>query len=170
MKVIMNEHMETPAIPNKEGQTTEALLSEYAQPSDSLGYLCRVAFRRFARILESNTIKHGVSSGQWRFLRVLWEEEGIMQRELSRRVDMREPTTVVALKGLEKKGFIKRVRDEKDRRIMRVFLTDKARALESELIPYVVDVNEQARKGLSDEDVAVARRVLSTMAENLAEQ
>ena len=136
-------------------QISKALQAEYAHPEDSLGYLCRVAFRRFARLLEQDTIKHDVSSGQWRFLRVLWEEEGISQRELSRRVDMREPTTVVAIKGLEKAGFVRRVKDDKDRRVMRVYLTDEARALKTQLMPYVVDVNERAIQGVSDEDLPI---------------
>jgi len=152
-----------------EATAADSLFPEYTHPTDSLGYLCRVAFRRFARDLERRTLKHGVSIGQWRFLRVLWEEDGIMQRELSHRVDMREPTTVVALKGLEKKGFITRVRDNKDRRIMRVYLTQKARDLEFVLMPYVADVNERAKTGISQEDIEIVRRVLITVAENLSE-
>ena len=150
-------------------QISKALQAEYAHPEDSLGYLCRVAFRRFARLLEQDTIKHDVSSGQWRFLRVLWEEDGVMQRELSRRVDMREPTTVVALKGLEKSGLIERVQDKEDRRVMRVFLTKKAKDLEPVLMPYVIELNERARDGLSDEEVAVLRKALNKIAENLAD-
>ena len=69
----------------------------YADPGNSIGYLTRIAFRFFSRALEMRTAAHGVSSGQWRFLRVLWLEDGLTQRELSRRVGMREPTTVIAL-------------------------------------------------------------------------
>ena len=67
----------------------------YADPTNSIGYLTRIAFRAFSRALEVRTAPHGVSSGQWRFLRVLWREDGLTQRELSRRVGMREPTTVI---------------------------------------------------------------------------
>ena len=80
----------------------------YADPNNSLGYLTRIAFRSFSRALEKRTLPHGVTAGQWRFLRVLWREEGLTQRELSRRVGMREPTTVTALKGLEKSGLVSR--------------------------------------------------------------
>lgn len=139
----------------------------FAEPRHSLGYLSRVAFRRFARHLESQTLQHGVSSGQWRFLRVLWVEDGITQRELSRRVDMREPTTVVALKGMEQKGFVRKVRDKDDRRRIRVYLTDKAKKLHDKLMPAVADVNDVACKGLTKAEVETARRVLAVVAENL---
>ena len=151
-------------------QVTDDMLEKYADTNDSIGYLCRVAFRRFAKALEANTSKFGVSSGQWRFLRVLWEEDGIMQRELSRRVDMREPTTVVALKGLEKNGFITRKRDEFDKRIIRVYLTPKAKSLREVLQPFVVDVNERAIEGLTEEEVVVLKKALVLVADNLAEK
>ena len=150
-------------------QFSDEILRKYSSTNDSIGYLCRVAFRRFARVLESHTLQYGVSSGQWRFLRVLWEEDGIMQRELSHRVDMREPTTVVALKGLEKKGFITRKRDDLDKRIVRVYLTDKARDLQAVLKPFIVDVNEQAIQGLSEEEIETVKRALIVIADNLAE-
>src|SRR3546814_13767652 len=77
----------------------------YTDPENSIGYLARVVFRSFSRLLERRTLTHDVSAGQWRFLRQLWREDGITQRELSERVGMREPTPVVALKGLEKAGL-----------------------------------------------------------------
>ena len=55
--------------------------SFFADPNNSVGYLCRIAFRSFSRAMEMRTQPHGVSSGQWRFLRVLWREDGITQRE-----------------------------------------------------------------------------------------
>src|SRR5439155_10440134 len=100
----------------------------YESPSNSLGYLCRIAFRHFSRALEKRTAPRGVSSGQWRFLGVLWNEDGITQRELSRRVGMRGPTTVTALKSLERSGFVRRAPSEEDRRKVHVHLTPMAKA------------------------------------------
>ena len=77
-----------------------------ADPTNSIGYLTRIAFRSFSRALERRTAPHGVSSGQWRFLRQLWVEDGLTQRELSRRVGMREPTTVTAVNSLVRSGFV----------------------------------------------------------------
>jgi len=99
---------------------------------------------------------------------MLWREEGITQSELSRRVDMREPTTVVAIQGLERKGFVFRRPDKADQRKVRVFLTRKAKSLERLLIPYVSEVNAIASRGLSARDIRIARRVLMALAENLA--
>ncbi|MGQ0836503.1 MAG: MarR family winged helix-turn-helix transcriptional regulator [Gammaproteobacteria bacterium] len=142
--------------------------ARFRDPSNSLGFLCRIGFRRFAKALENRILRHGVSSGQWRFLRMLWREEGITQSELSRRVDMREPTTVVAIQGLERRGLVFRRPDTADQRKVRVFLTPKAKALENMLIPYVAEVNAIATRGISARDVRTARKVLIAVAENLA--
>jgi DNA-binding MarR family transcriptional regulator len=140
----------------------------YADPTNSIGYLTRIAFRAFSRALEVRTSPHGVSSGQWRFLRVLWREDGLTQRELSRRVGMREPTTVIALKSLERSGFVTRQKSVEDRRKAHVFLTPQARALEAVLLPAVAEVNAIALAGLSEAEVAVLRKALSQVGRNLA--
>ena len=140
----------------------------YADPTNSIGYLTRIAFRAFSRALEVRTSPHGVSSGQWRFLRVLWREDGLTQRELSRRVGMREPTTVIALKSLERSGFVTRQKSVEDRRKAHVFLTPQARALEAVLLPAVAEVNAIALAGLSEAEIAVLRKALSQVGRNLA--
>jgi len=142
----------------------------FADPGNSLGYLSRIAFRSFSRALELRTQPHGVSAGQWRFLRVLWREDGITQRELSRRVGMREPTTVIALKGLEKSGFVRRQPSSEDRRRIHVFLTPLAKRLEAKLLPAVVEVNRIATRGLSASEVDDLRRLLRKVGQNLAEE
>jgi DNA-binding MarR family transcriptional regulator len=140
----------------------------YADPTNSIGYLTRIAFRAFSRALEVRTSPHGVSSGQWRFLRVLWREDGLTQRELSRRVGMREPTTVIALKSLERSGFVTRQKSVEDRRKAHVFLTPEARALEAVLLPAVAEVNAIALAGLTDAEIVVLRKALSQVGRNLA--
>jgi len=140
----------------------------YADPTNSIGYLTRIAFRAFSRALEVRTAPHGVSSGQWRFLRVLWREDGLTQRELSRRVGMREPTTVIALKSLERSGFVTRRKSEEDRRKVHVFLTDTARALQPVLLPAVAEVNDVALAGLTRSEIEILRKALSQVGRNLA--
>ncbi|MFU8816584.1 MAG: MarR family winged helix-turn-helix transcriptional regulator [Pseudomonadales bacterium] len=143
--------------------------SPYADPLQSIGYLCRINFRMFARELERRIARHGVSSGQWRSLRVLWAEDDITQRELSQRVGATEATTVPIIRSLIRDGFVTRTPHPDDRRKVRIRLTPKARRLEQKLMPYVAEVNEMAMRGLSAEDCATTRRVLARMYANLAE-
>ena len=133
----------------------------------SLGYLVRDANRAFQRLLEKRITPHGVTRGQWYFLRVLWEEDGLSQRELSVRVGMMEPTTVIALRGMERAGLIRRVRSVSDRRVTRVHLTAKAKRLRSRLLQISQGVNDQGAEGIDPGDVAQFRRVIARMTKNL---
>lgn len=142
----------------------------YRIPENSLGYLSRVTFRSFSRALERRTLEYNVSAGQWRFLRQLWREDGITQRELSARVGMREPTTVVALKGLEAANLVRREKSEVDRRKIYIYLTDHAKALEDILAPMNAEIHDLATKGLSDAEVETLQALLRRVIANLAEE
>jgi DNA-binding MarR family transcriptional regulator len=133
----------------------------------SLGYLVRDANRAFQRLLERRIAPHGVTRGQWYFLRVLWEEDGLSQRELSARVGMMEPTTVIALRGMEKAGLIRRSRSTADRRITEVRLTPKAKKMRGALLRISRGVNEQGAEGLDAAELAEFRRLIARMTANL---
>ncbi|PKP99037.1 MAG: MarR family transcriptional regulator [Alphaproteobacteria bacterium HGW-Alphaproteobacteria-13] len=142
----------------------------YTNPENSIGYLARILFRSFSRQLERRTISRNVSAGQWRFLRQLWREDGVTQRELSERVGMREPTTVVALKGLEKAGLITRKKTDADRRKTFIYLTPYAKELELILAPANAEVHEIATRGLSDAEVETLQALMRRVIANLAEE
>ena len=136
-------------------------------PSRSSGYLVRDAHRAFQRVLERRIARFGVTRGHWYFLRVLWIEDGLTQRELSARVGMMEPTTVIALKGMEKAGLVRRERSREDARRAHVWLTPLGRRLERELLPVARQIVREAEKGVSRRDVAVFRAVIARMTGNL---
>ena len=142
----------------------------FADPANSLGYLTRMVTRSFSRALEKRTLPHGISSGQWRFLRALWLEEGLSQRELSRRVGTQEPTTVTALKSLERSGLIRRETSSEDRRRVHVYLTPDARKLRKKLAPFVVEVNALATRDLTPKQIKLLRQLLMHVRQNLADE
>ncbi|CAN0529581.1 unnamed protein product, partial [Laminaria digitata] len=55
------------------------------RPEESAGYLVRDTHLLFARALRNRLQTHQITPGQWYFLRALWDEEGLSQRELRRR-------------------------------------------------------------------------------------
>ena len=134
---------------------------------ESAGYLVRDAHRAFQRLLEKRIAAHGITRGQWYFLRVLWSEDGLSQRELSVRVGMMEPTTAIALRTMEKAGLIRRVRTADDKRRAAVWLTPKARRIRSRLLAVARGITGEAEVGVKRRDFDVFRRVISRMTENL---
>jgi len=136
-------------------------------PSESSGYLVRDAHRAFQRLLEKRIGAYGLRRGQWYFLRVLWTEDGLTQRELSIRVGMMEPTTVIALRSMERSGLIRRVRSTDDKRRSHVWLTPKAQRMRSELLALARGITGEAEAGISRGELAVFRQVIARMTGNL---
>jgi DNA-binding MarR family transcriptional regulator len=136
-------------------------------PRLSSGYLVRDTHRAFQRLLERRIAGYGVARGQWYFLRVLWNADGLSQRELSARVGMMEPTTAIALRGMETSGLIRRVRGDDDRRKVRVFLTAKAKRLRTELLTVARGITEEAEQGITARELTTFRRVITRMTANL---
>jgi MarR family transcriptional regulator, organic hydroperoxide resistance regulator len=135
--------------------------------AESSGFLVRDANRAFQRLLEKRIPPYGVSRGQWYFLRVLWGEDGLSQRELSVRVGTMEPTTVIALRSMERSGLIRRVRSADDKRRSQVWLTPKAQRLRTELLAVARGITDEAEQGVSREDLALFRQIIARMTKNL---
>ena len=133
----------------------------------SIGYLVRDANRAFQRLLERRIARHGVTRGQWYFLRVLWDEDGLSQRELSARVGMMEPTTVIALRSMERAGLIRRARNAEDRRSTQVRLTPKAKRLRNRLLQLARELTEQGAEGIGHNELIAFGRTISRMTANL---
>ena len=151
-------------------RATEAILRHWreAVPNDRLAHLVKDAMRGLQRALQMRHSRYSVSFGHWTFLRILWDADGLTQRELSERAGLQEPTTYAALKTMEKLGYVTREQRPDSRKKVYVFLTAKGRALKSKLVPLAEDVNDVAVAGISAEDIATTRRTLLMMIENLA--
>lgn len=149
---------------------TEDILRHWreAVPNDRLAHLVKDATRALVRALQMRLVEHGVSFGHWSFLRILWEHEGLTQRELSARAGVMEPTTFSALKAMEKLGYIERRQLAENRKNVYVFLTPQGRALREVLVPLAEEVNRVAVGGVAPAEIARIRQVLLAVIENLA--
>jgi len=134
---------------------------------DTIGFLVWDTSRAFTRIFTQRINRHGLSFGLWPFLRALWEEDGLTQRELSERVMMKGPTTVAAINRLESKGLVKRVANPYDARKINVFLTDKGRRAFDVAMPEVEAVNRQGTGRLTKADQQTLKRLLRTLRGNM---
>ena len=68
-----------------------------AVPNDRLAHLVKDATRGLVRALTMRLAEHQVAFGHWAFLRILWETDGLTQRELSLQAGVMEPTTFAAI-------------------------------------------------------------------------
>ena len=140
-----------------------------AVPNDRLAHLVRDAGRAYTRALQLRLAEYGVPFGHWAFLRILWECDGLTQRELSDRAGVMEPTTFAAMKTMEALGYIERRQLPDNKKNMYVHLTPAGRALKKKLVPLAEDTNQVSIQGLSASDIQTTRRVLLTILSNLAQ-
>jgi len=121
------------------------------------------------RALQRRLAAHRVPFGHWTFLRILWDRDGLTQRELSEEAGVMEPSTFAAIKAMEKLGYVKRRRLPDNRKNVYVHLTAKGRALKKKLVPLAEEVNELGLRGLSARERATVRRALMRVIDNLAQ-
>jgi DNA-binding MarR family transcriptional regulator len=136
---------------------------------ERVAHLTRLCARGFNRSLTRRLVEHGISFGQWVFLRILWDEQGLTQRDLAERANLTEPTVHTALVGMEQKGLINRFTKKGNRRKQHVFLTDHGKSLRAVLEPLAIEANDVALRGLDVEQRNVLRDTLITVLENLEE-
>ena len=139
-----------------------------AVPNDRLAHLVRDASRAFGKALQVRLSRHGVAFGHWTFLRILWEADGLTQKELSASAGVMEPTTFTAMKAMESLGYIVRRQLPTNKKNVYVYLSGEGRALKEKLVPLAEQTNSVSIEGLSAKDIKVTRQVLLSMIENLA--
>lgn len=134
---------------------------------ERLARLVRLAAKAFNRSLQMRLQDEGITFGQWIFLRILWYNDGLSQRELSQRAHLTEPTAHAALTKLERQGVITRQKMDGNKRTLQIFLTRKGWELRDRLEPMAHDVNLISLKGLAEDEVRVLRKGLLAIITNL---
>jgi len=159
-----------PAAKRIASDDTQRILRHWrdAVPDDRMAHLVKDATRALVKALQRRLAARGVSFGHWTFLRILWETDGLTQRDLSREAGVMEPTTFAALRAMEARGYIARRQLAGNRRKVHIFLTAKGKALKRELVPLAEEVNRVAVRGVRTVDRTATRRTLLSVLENLA--
>jgi DNA-binding MarR family transcriptional regulator len=111
--------------------------------------------------------RHGVHEGQQYILLALWAEDGQPPGELARRLGLATPTVTRATTRMEAAGLLRRQPHERDRRLVRLFLTDRGRALEKEIGREIDELSERALASLDESERATLVRLLDSISRNL---
>lgn len=137
------------------------------RPEESLGYQINLLARLFEHALRRKIASHGVVPGQFPALLTLYDEDGLTQAELTRRVSIEQPTMANTLKRMERDGLIRRVPDAHDRRRIRIHLTARAKALERPLTTAAREINAHATEGLHDAERSALQHAIARVMSNL---
>lgn len=131
----------------------------------SLGYQANHLARLLALSVRAELQPLGVVPGQLAQLLALYEEDGLTQTELCRRVRIDQSTMTHTLKRMERDGLVTRSQDPADRRQVIVRLARRATEIEEEVLRATARVNAIAFGDLSDAEVD---HLLTTFAKLIA--
>lgn len=119
------------------------------------------------RIMESSLEKVGVFQGQHRILMELSENEYHSQKEIAAAMKVSTATIAIALKKLEKNGYINKITDEDDNRLNIIVITEKGRNVVEMSRQLFDDIDSTMFAGFSNEEKKNFINMLDRIEDNL---
>jgi DNA-binding MarR family transcriptional regulator len=105
-------------------------------------------------VAEGAMQRHGLHLGQNHLLAALWERDGRTPGEVAAALNVTTPTVVKMATRMTAAGLLTRRRDERDNRLVRLWLTDAGRALREP-----IEAERQAMEEEITADLTDAERV-----------
>lgn len=131
-----------------------------------INYLLTTAQHTVFQYLNSKLIPYDITPSQYAVLSYLWQRgSGASSKQIAEVLYLENSTISGVLDRMQKKDLIKRVANEEDRRGVHIMLTDKGKSLEAPVTKIIDDVNAEVLKCFSDDEVAVLKNNLRTIAE-----
>lgn len=134
-----------------------------------LGYLIHDVSRLRRVSFDRELAPLGITRSQWWVLAFISRNDGLPQTQLANELDVGKVALGSLIDRLQSAGFVERRADEKDRRVKRVHLTEKARELIDKIEPINSSFNARILQGISRDDIESSARTLYAMKNNLIE-
>ena len=144
-----------------------AAVSAVRKPTNNTAaFRLRMANKALVKSWERELEPLGLAEAHYYYMRVLLEEDGITQAELSERVSTEPPAVTGVLDKMSELGLVRRVADKTDRRKRRIFLTPKGAALRTPLLEAMEKRNETLLNGIDPDELEIFCRVLDKIVRN----
>lgn len=106
---------------------------------------------------------------QWSVLYHLWKVDGLSQQELCNATFRDKPSITRLVDNLERLDLVKRVSDENDRRINKIYITKQALKLQEQTMELAEETLNEALLGVKPEHIEISKQVLQKVYENLSQ-
>lgn len=108
-----------------------------------------------------------VTKEQWSILAVLWKKDGVTQQYLADKTFRDRAGITRLLDNLQKAGLVERRPDKEDRRTNCIFLTEKGKAIEEDVVEVLDDVVHSITHNIPDEDIERLREIFDQINQNI---
>lgn len=136
--------------------------------SDELPGLFTRAAKLVREVTDVAMSRHGVRVGQNIMLQILSETDGLTPGDIAARTGNTVPTIVNTATRMETAGLLTRRRDPDDARLVRLYLTDKARDLYPVVQAARREIDERLVAALTDEEQRHLRNALKKIIAELS--
>ena len=120
--------------------------------------------RKLSRNFQSYNVD--LTPDAWTVLLHLWRHDGMTQQELCHVTSRDKPGMTRLINAMERKGLVRRVSGETDRRENHIHLTQLARDIEGKARFVGYKTLKEALRGLSTEELKTAQNVLKRVFSN----
>ena len=110
-----------------------------------------------------------LTRGQYLYLVRICEHPGIIQEKLAEMIKVDRTTTARAIKRLEEKGMVQSAADQTNKKIKKLYPTDKGKKIYPFIIREHHYSNQVALKGLTSAEVEQLQRMLKKVRQNVSE-
>jgi len=111
--------------------------------------------------------EHELTKGQYLYLVRICENPGIIQEKVAEMIKVDRTTASRAIKKLEMNGFIEKKEDQENKKIKRLFPTEKG----NNVYPFIIRENDYsnmvALAGFSDEEIETIFTLLQRVRKNI---
>ena len=111
--------------------------------------------------------EYDLTRGQYLYLIRICENPGIIQEKLAEMIKVDRTTASRAIKKLEANGFIEKRADAANRKIKRIFPTEKGKAISPNISRETEHSERVPLQGLSEEEATVLSGLLQTVRKNV---
>jgi DNA-binding MarR family transcriptional regulator len=136
--------------------------------NETIAFVLSDVSRLMRRSFDQRARSIGVTRAQWRVITMLARHEGINQGGLADLIEVEPITLCRMVDRLAEAALVERRPDPNDRRVWRLFLTDKARALLSDLKLLAADLTQEAMDGISPKEQEQLHILLEAIRTNLS--
>jgi len=135
---------------------------------NSMGFVVNMTAKAFQKSFDIELRKNaGVSLSQWRVVGALVIQPGLTQKEIADKVGIEGATLVPIIDKMEKEGLLKRKPDSNDRRVNRIYLTQKADSLWESMVECALKIRKSSTKNISENDIQTTLETLRKISQNL---
>ena len=111
--------------------------------------------------------KFGLSYGQPRVLKTILENDSITQSELVEKLNVTKESVSISLKRLSQNHLVNKTRDESDKRIIRLSLSEKGKQITEDSFAGINQLNQELFASLDEEEKKVLTSAFKKIVESI---